>query len=100
MSNGAVLRKSNDAWIAGVCGGIANFIGWEAGEVRVTWVIVGIFSGGFPGLTLYFCLWLFMPDAAAFEGARSSRHGLSDTDDELHSGRNADGSQITTQFTR
>jgi phage shock protein PspC (stress-responsive transcriptional regulator) len=48
--------------IAGVCGGIANFLGWDPTLVRVLYVIVSIASAAFPGTIVYVILWLLMPE--------------------------------------
>jgi phage shock protein C len=56
------LRKSKDKVLAGVCAGIAEHIGWEASKVRLIYVILSLFSAGFPGLLLYIVLWIAMPD--------------------------------------
>jgi len=62
MSN-AKLKRSKDRMIAGVCGGIAEWLGWKADRVRVVYVIVSILSIAFPGIIIYLLLWLVMPDA-------------------------------------
>jgi phage shock protein PspC (stress-responsive transcriptional regulator) len=62
MSN-ARLKRSNDRMIAGVCGGIADWLGWKADKVRVVYVIVSILSVAFPGIIVYLLLWLVMPEA-------------------------------------
>ena len=62
MSN-VKLKRSNDRMIAGVCGGIAEWLGWKADQVRVVYVIVSILSAAFPGIIVYLLLWLLMPDA-------------------------------------
>jgi phage shock protein C len=67
VSDGARrLRKSRNRMIAGVCGGIANWLGWDTTVVRVLYVLVSIFSAAFPGILVYIILWLVMPgpDAA------------------------------------
>lgn len=55
------LRKSNDKILAGVCGGIAEWLGWDATLVRILYVIVSIASIAFPGIVIYLVLWLIMP---------------------------------------
>lgn len=55
------LRKSRNRMIAGVCGGIAQWLGWDPTLVRVLYVIVSIFSAAFPGIVVYLALWLIMP---------------------------------------
>jgi phage shock protein PspC (stress-responsive transcriptional regulator) len=51
--------------IAGVCGGIAEWLGWDPTVVRVLYVVLSIASAAFPGILVYVLLWLFMPKAAA-----------------------------------
>ena len=58
----AKLKRSKDRMIAGVCGGIAEWLGWKADKVRVVYVIVSILSAAFPGIIIYLLLWLLMPD--------------------------------------
>jgi len=55
------LTKSNDKLIAGVCGGIANYFGWDSTAVRIGYVLLSLFSAGFPGLLTYIVLWIIMP---------------------------------------
>jgi phage shock protein PspC (stress-responsive transcriptional regulator) len=57
------LKRSKDRMIAGVCGGIAEWLGWSADKVRLIYVIVSILSAAFPGIIVYLLLWLIMPDA-------------------------------------
>ena len=47
--------------IAGVCGGLAERLGWSANRVRVLYVIVSILSAAFPGTLVYLILWFLMP---------------------------------------
>ncbi|MBI9057610.1 PspC domain-containing protein [Labilibaculum sp. DW002] len=56
------LRRSSDKMIAGVCAGIADYLGWETSIVRIAYVLLSIFSAGFPGLLVYIILWFVMPD--------------------------------------
>lgn len=59
------LRKSNDRMIAGVCGGIAEWLGWDPTVVRVLYIVVSILSVAFPGILVYLLLWIIMPKAPA-----------------------------------
>lgn len=54
-------RSREDRMVAGVCGGLARWIGWSPTSVRVLYVIVSILSAAFPGILVYLALWLFMP---------------------------------------
>jgi phage shock protein PspC (stress-responsive transcriptional regulator) len=59
---GARLKKSHtDRMISGVCGGIAEYLGWDPTIVRLIFVVATFFSYGSPVL-LYFILALVMPD--------------------------------------
>ena len=51
--------------IAGVCGGLAEWLGWDATLVRVLYVVVSVLSAAFPGILVYVLLWLLMPESAA-----------------------------------
>jgi phage shock protein C len=63
--NGArqLTRSRTDRMIAGVCGGLAEWLGWSSTNVRVLYVIVSILSAGFPGTLAYLALWVIMPEA-------------------------------------
>ncbi|MDX1671413.1 MAG: PspC domain-containing protein [Balneolaceae bacterium] len=59
---GAKLKKSRtDRMIAGVCGGIAEYLGWDPTIIRLLFVITTLVGFGSPVL-LYFILALVMPD--------------------------------------
>jgi phage shock protein PspC (stress-responsive transcriptional regulator) len=47
--------------MAGVCGGIADWLGWSPTVVRILFVIVSIVSVAFPGIVAYVVLWILMP---------------------------------------
>lgn len=55
------LARSSDRVIAGVCGGIAEFVGWSPAAVRALYVFASIVSAGFPGIFVYLILWWVMP---------------------------------------
>ena len=56
------LIRSNNRVLAGVCGGIANFLGWDPTTVRVLYVFVSLISVAFPGILAYIILWIIMPE--------------------------------------
>lgn len=56
-----LYRSRNNKMIAGVCGGIAEWLGWSPTAVRVAYVIISILSVGFPGTIAYIILWIVMP---------------------------------------
>ena len=55
------FRRSHNSMIAGVCGGIAEWFGWDPTLVRVGYVILSVFSAAFPGILVYLILWAVMP---------------------------------------
>jgi phage shock protein PspC (stress-responsive transcriptional regulator) len=59
--NDGKLRRSNDRVIAGVCGGIAEKLGWSPNRVRLLYVLVSVLSAAFPGVLVYIILWFAMP---------------------------------------
>ena len=59
------LRRSRNRMIAGVCGGLAEWLGWPADRVRIAYVVVSILSVAFPGILTYLVLWFLMPGPEA-----------------------------------
>ena len=59
----ALLRSRDDAILAGVCGGIAAWLGWSSTTVRILYVVASVLSAAFPGILVYVVLWLAMPRA-------------------------------------
>ena len=60
MSDKKLLR-SNNRVIAGVCAGLAEWLGWDITLVRVLYLILSILSAAFPGTLVYIILWIVMP---------------------------------------
>lgn len=58
----ALYRSRNNRIIAGVCGGLAELLGWTPFRTRVLYVLVSILSAGFPGTIAYVILWLIIPN--------------------------------------
>jgi phage shock protein PspC (stress-responsive transcriptional regulator) len=54
-------RVREGAMIAGVCGGLARWLGWDPTIVRLLYVVLSIASAAFPGVLVYLLLWLLMP---------------------------------------
>ena len=53
--------------IAGVCGGIAEWLGWDPTVVRILYVVVSCVSVAFPGMLAYVVPWIIMPKAPRSE---------------------------------
>ncbi len=54
------LKRSGDRYLGGVLGGIAEYFGWKPGLVRIGYVILSVLSAAFPGILVYFILWIVM----------------------------------------
>ena len=61
MPTGSLTRSQSNAMIAGVCAGLARWLGWDVTAVRIGYVLLSIFSAAFPGILVYVILWLIMP---------------------------------------
>ena len=58
-----LYRSRKWSIIGGVCGGIAEWLGWSPTWVRFLYVLVSICSAGFPGTIVYIILWIVIPRA-------------------------------------
>lgn len=56
-----LYRSRNDRKLAGVCGGIAEYYGWDPTLVRVAWIVLTLLGGS--GMLIYLILWLVMPES-------------------------------------
>jgi phage shock protein PspC (stress-responsive transcriptional regulator) len=60
-TSNALRRSRQNKVLAGVCGGLAEWLGWDATLVRILYVVVSILSAAFPGILVYIVLWIVMP---------------------------------------
>lgn len=63
-TNKRLYRSRTDRQLAGVCGGIADYLAVDPTIVRVLWVILSLAGG--PGLLLYIVLALVVPEEPEF----------------------------------
>ncbi|MFM9376673.1 PspC domain-containing protein [Gordonia sp. VNK21] len=56
-----LARSRDDRWIGGVCGGIADYFGWDPALVRLVFAVSIVLPG--PQVLAYLLLWLIMPKA-------------------------------------
>ena len=56
-------RSESDRWLAGVCGGIAEYFNVDSTLIRVLFILFGFLVGG--GILIYIILWIIMPEAPA-----------------------------------
>ena len=61
MSDYRKLRKSRDHILAGVAGGMAEFVGWEPKKMRAIWVVAGLLTGGVALIVYTICAFIFPP---------------------------------------
>ena len=60
MTQERLVRSRSNKWIAGICGGIATYFGWDADLLRLVWLVLTVgtvFCGGI----VYLILWIIMP---------------------------------------
>jgi phage shock protein C len=60
MAKKKLVRSANRV-LAGVCGGIADYLDIDPTVVRVVYAALSIFTTGFPGLLLYLVMLLIIP---------------------------------------
>ncbi|MGH8976078.1 MAG: PspC domain-containing protein [Acidimicrobiia bacterium] len=55
-----LYRSRTDRKLAGVCGGLAQYLNADATLIRVLFVVLALLGG--PGLVIYLVLWIFVPE--------------------------------------
>jgi phage shock protein C len=66
-SHKQLMLSATDKKLAGVCGGIAEYLDVDPTVVRLIWVALSVVPGGFVGGALaYFLAWIIIPKASAF----------------------------------
>jgi phage shock protein C len=59
-----LMRSATDAKIAGVCGGLADYLGVDPTIVRLLWAILAVIPGGIVGgIVAYIVAWVIVPKA-------------------------------------
>lgn len=56
-----LYRSKTNKMVGGVCGGLAEYFGWDPTFVRIIYALVSIFSAAFPGIIVYLILWAIVP---------------------------------------
>ena len=56
----SLRRSRRHRLVAGVCGGLAEWRGWNPTLVRVVFVLIGALPV-FPGIVVYLVLWALIP---------------------------------------
>lgn len=61
-----LTRSRESGVIAGVCAGLADYLGVDVVLVRLLWVVLSIFPGAIVGgVIVYLAAWLIMPEGAS-----------------------------------
>ena len=56
------LYRSFNRILAGVCGGLAEYLDVDPTLIRVIYAALSLFTVGFPGVLLYIILMILMPN--------------------------------------
>ena len=56
------LFRSRDRILGGVLAGFAEYIHADKKLIRLVYILISIFSAGFPGLLVYIIFWIFTPE--------------------------------------
>jgi len=56
-----LYRSRRNSMLAGVCGGLAEWLGWSPGWVRLLYILISVLSVAFPGIIVYIILWVVVP---------------------------------------
>ena len=63
MKDRKLVRSVDDKMFAGVAGGLAEYFEIDPVIIRLLFVIIALFGGGFVGILIYIMLWIIMPEA-------------------------------------
>lgn len=61
MEDKRLIRSTTNRMIAGVAGGLAEYMNLDPTLIRLIFVLLALLGG--PGLLIYLILWLVMPEA-------------------------------------
>jgi phage shock protein PspC (stress-responsive transcriptional regulator) len=56
-----LTRSRKDRMIAGVCGGLANYMAVDPTIVRLVFALATFFTVVFPGILIYLVMWIIIP---------------------------------------
>ncbi len=59
METKKLYRSNRDKMLAGVCGGLGEFLGLDPTLVRLVMVLLAILGG--PGIIIYLAMWIIVP---------------------------------------
>jgi len=56
-----LTRSRSDRMLAGICGGIANYMVIDPTIVRLVFALATFFTVVFPGILIYLIMWIVVP---------------------------------------
>jgi phage shock protein PspC (stress-responsive transcriptional regulator) len=56
-----LVRKRQDRMVAGVCAGLADYLGWDVTLLRVIVAAIAVLTGG-AGILAYLVAWVIIPE--------------------------------------
>lgn len=56
-----LTRSRTDKMLAGICGGIANYLTVDPTIVRLVFALATFFTVVFPGIVIYLIMWIIVP---------------------------------------
>lgn len=63
--NKRLYRSRRERMLAGVCGGLGGYFGFDPTLIRLGWALTTVFTGFFPGVFAYLLCWLIIPEEPA-----------------------------------
>lgn len=57
-----LYRSLDQRMVAGVCGGLGEYLNTDPTVIRILFVILAILGFGFGGLIVYLAMWLIVPE--------------------------------------
>ncbi len=82
-----LTRSTDDKWLTGVAGGLAESLGVDSTIVRLVFAAVGVLSFG-TGILLYLALWAILPRAT---GGTVAQDGINKAREWNESRKNGNG---------
>jgi phage shock protein C len=61
MTSKKLYRSTTDRKLAGVCGGLGEFFSVDPTLIRLTWVVLSVLTGVFPGVAVYIVAVVLVP---------------------------------------
>ena len=65
MKDKKLTRSADNRMLAGVAGGLAEYLDMDPALIRILFVIIALLGGGFTGILIYVVLWIIMPEQDA-----------------------------------